>query len=68
MRMRGSREERAGLKPMKRGKAFAKSLAGDTTFAAILTAIVATTTVNIEMATMSGEENRATSNTGSQMA
>ena len=33
------------------GKAFAKSFAGDTTFAAMLTASVATTTVNIEIAT-----------------
>ena len=32
------------------GNAFAKSLAGDTTLAAIFTASVATTTVNIEIA------------------
>jgi len=32
------------------GNAFAKSFAGDTTFAAMLTASVATTTVNIEIA------------------
>ena len=35
---------------IQRGNAFAKSLAGETTFAAIFTANVATTTVNIEMA------------------
>ena len=34
-----------------RGNALAKSLAGDTTFAAMFTARVATTTVNIEIAT-----------------
>ena len=56
------------LKPMIRGNAFAKSFAGDTTFAAMLTAIVATTTVNIEMATTTGEVNLPTSCTGSQMA
>ncbi len=32
------------------GKAFAKSFAGETTLAAMFTASVATTTVNIEMA------------------
>ena len=37
------------LKLMNRGNAFAKSLAGETTLAAMLTAIVATTTVNIEI-------------------
>src|SRR5262249_47319460 len=56
------------LKLIARGKALAKSLAGDTTFAAMLTAIVATTTVNIEMAMMIGDENLPTSCTGSQIA
>ena len=46
------------LKLMKRGRAFAKSLAGETTLAAMLTASVATTAVNIEMATMRGDEKR----------
>src|SRR5919201_4228696 len=53
---------------MNRGNAFAKSLAGETTFAAILTAIVATTTVNIETATTTGDVNLPTSCTGSQIA
>ncbi len=56
------------LKLMKRGNALAKSLAGDTTLAAMLTAIVATTTVNIEIATTTGELNLPTSCTGSQIA
>ena len=42
------------LKLIARGNALAKSLAGDTTLAAMFTASVATTTVNIEMATTSG--------------
>jgi hypothetical protein len=56
------------LKLMKRGNALAKSLAGDTTLAAMLTAIVATTTVNIEIATITGDENLPTRTTGSQIA
>ena len=50
-----------------RGKALAKSFAGETTFAAMLTAIVATITVNIEMATTIGELNLPTRTTGSQI-
>ena len=49
------------------GNALAKSFAGETTFAAIFTASVATTTVNIEMATTTGEVKRPTSCTGSQI-
>src|SRR5439155_16980441 len=56
------------LKLMNRGNALAKSLAGDTTLAAMLTATVATTTVNIETATTTGDVNRPTSCTGSQIA
>src|SRR4029079_8412200 len=48
------------------GKALAKSFAGETTFAAMLTARVATTTVNIETATTNGCENCPTNLTGSQ--
>ncbi len=48
------------------GKALAKSFAGETTFAAILTDSVAMTTVNIEIATTSGCLNCATSFSGSQ--
>src|SRR5213076_2583508 len=48
------------------GSAFAKSFAGETTFAAMLTESVATTTVNIETATTTGCENWPTSLTGSQ--
>src|SRR6478672_2244364 len=51
-----------------RGNALAKSLAGDTTLAAMLTDSVATTTVNIAMATTIGWRNSPTSKTGSQMA
>ena len=47
------------------GKALAKSLAGETTLAAIFTDRVATTTVNIEIATTTGCENCPTSLTGS---
>src|SRR2546429_4177072 len=47
------------------GKALAKSFAGDTTFAAMLTDSVATTTVNMEMATTTGALNCPTSLTGS---
>ena len=43
------------LKLISRGNALAKSLAGETTLAAMLTASVATTAVNIEMATTTGE-------------
>ena len=46
------------LNVISRGNAFAKSLAGETTLAAMLTASVATTAVNIEMAMTSGELNR----------
>src|SRR5690606_34843481 len=48
------------------GNALAKSFAGETTFAAMLTDRVATTTVNIETATTTGCENCPTSFTGSQ--
>src|SRR5215204_1334363 len=51
---------------IQRGKALAKSLAGETTLAAILTESVATTIVNIEIATTTGWENWPTSLTGSQ--
>src|SRR3954451_16184154 len=54
-----------GLKPIARGNAFAKSFAGDTTFAAMLTASVATTTVNIATATIALDENVAPSAIGS---
>ena len=56
------------LNEIQRGKALAKSFAGETTLAAMLTASVATTTVNIEMATTNGAWNFATSFTGSQIA
>src|SRR5258708_37888388 len=52
-------------KEMSFGKALAKSLAGETTFAAMLTESVATTTVNIEMAMTTGEAKGPTSWTGS---
>ncbi len=55
-------------KVMRRGKALAKSLAGETTLAAMFTASVATTTVNIATATIHGSVNLPTSSTGSQMA
>ena len=42
------------LNLISRGNAFAKSFAGDTTLAAMLTASVATTAVNIEMAITNG--------------
>ena len=42
------------LKSIERGNALAKSLAGETTLAAMLTASVATTAVNIEIATTTG--------------
>src|ERR1044071_10375485 len=54
-------------KVIQRGKALAKSLAGDTTLAAMLTDSVATTTVNIDTATTSGWLNWPTNCTGSQM-
>ena len=50
------------------GAMFAKSFAGDTTFAAMFTASVATTTVNIEIATSSGDVNCPTSSIGSHIA
>src|SRR5437763_8746399 len=50
---------------MSYGNAFAKSFAGETTLAAILTDSVATTTVNIDIATTTGCENWPTSFTGS---
>ena len=53
---------------MRLGKALAKSLAGETTLAAMLTESVATTTVNMAMATTSALSNLPTSSTGSQMA
>ena len=56
------------LKLMYLGSAFAKSFAGETTFAAMLTASVATTTENIATATTSGFVNFPTSLTGSQIA
>src|SRR5207245_11113752 len=55
------------LKLTRRGNAFAKSFAGETTLAAMLTASVATTAVNIATATTIGELKRATSCTGSQL-
>ncbi len=55
------------LNLIRRGNALAKSLAGDTTLAAMFTASVATTAVNIEMAITSGELNRPTSLIGSQI-
>ena len=54
------------LKEIQRGKALAKSFAGETTLAAMLTASVATTTVNIETATTHTCENCPTSFIGSQ--
>ena len=48
-----------------RGKALAKSLAGETTLAAMLTARVATTAVNIEIATTSTLSNWLTTFNGS---
>ena len=56
------------LNEMQRGNAFAKSFAGETTFAAMLTESVATTTVNIEIAITTGLANFATSLIGSQIA
>ena len=56
------------LNLIQRGKALAKSLAGETTLAAMLTARVATTAVNIETATTTGLVNFPTSLMGSQMA
>ena len=56
------------LKSMSRGNALAKSLAGETTLAAMFTASVATTAVNIEIATTTGVSKRPTSFTGSQIA
>src|SRR3954453_17873903 len=53
------------LNVISRGNALAKSLAGETTFAAMFTDNVATTTVNIEIATTTGCENWLTSFTGS---
>src|SRR5262249_55083757 len=52
---------------IQRGKALAKSLAGETTLAAILTESVATTTVNIAIATMIVWWNSPIKSTGSQM-
>ena len=49
------------LKRIQRGKALEKSLAGETTLAAMLTASVATTAVNIEIATTTGALNLPTS-------
>ncbi len=51
---------------MNLGSAFAKSFAGETTFAAMFTESVAMTIVNIEIATTIGCENCPTSFTGSQ--
>src|SRR5450755_2255629 len=55
------------LNRIQRGNALAKSFAGETTLAAMFTASVATTTVNIETATTTGWENFPTSTTGSQI-
>ena len=55
------------LNVISRGNAFAKSFAGDTTFAAMLTASVATTAVNIEIAMTSGLLKRPMSLIGSQI-
>src|SRR4051812_30350005 len=52
-------------KDIRRGNALAKSLAGETTLAAMLTDSVATTTVNMDIATTTGCENWLTSFTGS---
>ena len=49
------------------GNALAKSLAGETTLAAMLTASVATTAVNIEMAMTSGWLKRPINLIGSQI-
>ena len=57
------------LKLISRGNAFAKSFAGETTLAAMLTASVATTTVNIEIADdQRASRSAPTSFTGSQIA
>ncbi len=56
------------LNAIRRGKALAKSLAGETTLAAMFTARVATTAVNIETATTTGCSKRPTSLMGSQIA
>ena len=55
------------LKLIARGKALAKSFAGETTLAAMLTASVATTAVNIEIAMTNGSWNLPTSLIGSQI-
>src|SRR5262245_27289684 len=52
-------------KDIQRGKALAKSLAGETTLAAMLTASVATTAVNIEIATTGTLSNWLTTFNGS---
>src|SRR5262249_15938533 len=54
-------------KVIQRGKALAKSLAGDTTLAAMFTDSVAITTVNMDIATIQGCWNLPTSTTGSHM-
>src|SRR5690606_3114397 len=56
------------LKSMRRGHMLAKSFAGETTLAAMLTEMVATMTVNIEMATTHTFWNSPTRATGSQWA
>ncbi|MNY57718.1 hypothetical protein D3C86_1939660 [compost metagenome] len=56
------------LKSMRFGHMLAKSLAGETTLAAMLTEMVATMTVNMATATIQGLVNWPTSCTGSQKA
>jgi len=60
-----TREESAATNEIHLGKALAKSFAGETTFAAMLTARVATTAVNIEIATTHTRLNWRTSFIGS---
>src|ERR1700693_2646131 len=55
------------LKLIHLGKALAKSFAGETTLAAMLTASVATAAVNLEETDTIGALNRPTSCTGSQI-
>ena len=56
------------LKLIAPGLMLAKSFAGETTFAAMFTPRVATTTVNIATATSSRFSKRPTRSTGSQIA
>ena len=56
------------LKRIQRGNALEKSLAGETTLAAMFTASVATTTVNMETAMTTGARNCRANCIGSQIA